>query len=138
LLHGTHGLLDLKFHKLSFLATGVNDHPAQQVLFFHQPVDLFMVDDKTIGLQILTDFHVAGKDHELLREDKPNADHHTFIADEIPIRKPRVRRGLFASFAIKWMVIIRAVRKPTPCKQPGDPGLCFKELDAAALLSPVQ
>ena len=134
LLHGTHRFLHPEANELPLFTTGADHHATKQMLLFHQPVHLFMVNDKAKRLQVLADLDVTGKEHELLGEHKADGDHHTLVLDHASIGEPCMSRGFAASFPTVRVIIVRAVRKPTPSKEPCGFALSVKELNCRAFL----
>lgn len=88
LLHRTHRLLNPETDKLPLFAATADHCSTEQMLFFHQPVDLLFVNQKAIRVQILTNLHISSKEHELFPKHKSNADDHTFISNAASICQP--------------------------------------------------
>lgn len=123
-----------KADELPLFTTGSDHHTTKQVVFFHQPVHFLLVNVKTVGLQILTDFAIPGKEHELFCEYKADANHHTLVLNQASITEQRMGGRLTTSFATIWVIVVGAVRKSAPLKQPRGFTPLFKELNNRAFL----
>lgn len=98
LFHGFNGLLHPPSDELPLAALSLDYRPTQQLVFFHKPVGLFVIDDHALLPESVGDFIVTVT-NKLLCQDEADGYDHTVVTDAVAILHQGMGRRLAAPFA---------------------------------------